>query len=176
MQPECKSVLRFLWLLLRVERSRLTVQETNARSVALDFSPFLTDTLPPMDIPLLPVCWPTPRPFSILRYSLPCTWLIKHYVMKTHDESGVIAAPFLTSALDGREWSASLPDRFIPGERASVILPLPIHLLGIKLNKLNLGTTTLPLNLNVNFDFFHLISRVVDRGSLQPAPVLGTSQ
>jgi hypothetical protein len=32
--------------------------------------------------------------------------------------SGGIAPPFLTSALDGGEWSASLPGRFTPGERA----------------------------------------------------------
>jgi hypothetical protein len=33
-----------------------------------------------------------------------------------------IAPPFLTSALDGGEWSASLPGRFIPGKEP----PLPI--------------------------------------------------
>jgi hypothetical protein len=33
--------------------------------------------------------------------------------------SGGIALPFLTSALDGGEWSASRPCRFNPGERAS---------------------------------------------------------
>jgi hypothetical protein len=32
--------------------------------------------------------------------------------------SGGIAPPFLTSALDGREWSASRPCLFTPGERA----------------------------------------------------------
>jgi hypothetical protein len=32
--------------------------------------------------------------------------------------SGGIAPPFLTSALDGGEWSASRPYRFTPGERA----------------------------------------------------------
>jgi hypothetical protein len=32
--------------------------------------------------------------------------------------SGGIAPPFLTSALDGGEWSASRPCCFIPGERA----------------------------------------------------------
>jgi hypothetical protein len=31
--------------------------------------------------------------------------------------SGGIAPPLLTSALDGGEWSASRPGRFIPGER-----------------------------------------------------------
>jgi hypothetical protein len=32
--------------------------------------------------------------------------------------SGGIAPPFLTSALDGGEWSASRLGHFIPGERA----------------------------------------------------------
>jgi hypothetical protein len=32
--------------------------------------------------------------------------------------SGTVAPPFLTSALDGGEWSASRPCRFTPGERA----------------------------------------------------------
>jgi hypothetical protein len=36
--------------------------------------------------------------------------LTKHYAMKT--------CVFLTSALVGREWSASRPGRFTPGERA----------------------------------------------------------
>jgi hypothetical protein len=34
--------------------------------------------------------------------------------------SGGIASPFLTSALDGVEWSASRPGRNIPGETARV--------------------------------------------------------
>jgi hypothetical protein len=33
-------------------------------------------------------------------------------------ESGYVAAPFLTSALDGGEWSVSRPGRFTLGERA----------------------------------------------------------
>jgi hypothetical protein len=37
--------------------------------------------------------------------------------MKTNG-SGGIASPFLTSALDGGEWSASRPGRFAQGERA----------------------------------------------------------
>jgi hypothetical protein len=41
--------------------------------------------------------------------------LIKHCAMKTW---GSGAPPFLTSALDGREWSASRPSRFIPGDSA----------------------------------------------------------
>jgi hypothetical protein len=32
--------------------------------------------------------------------------------------SGGIVPPFLTSALDGGEWSASPPSRFTPGQRA----------------------------------------------------------
>jgi hypothetical protein len=43
--------------------------------------------------------------------------LIKHHGMKTYGGGGV-APPFLTSALDGSEWSASRPCRFTPGERA----------------------------------------------------------
>jgi hypothetical protein len=39
--------------------------------------------------------------------------------MKTW-ESGGIAPPLLTSALDGGDWSASHPGRLISGERAAV--------------------------------------------------------
>jgi hypothetical protein len=39
--------------------------------------------------------------------------------MKTYGGSGVIAPQFLTSALDGGDWSASRLCRFIPGETAS---------------------------------------------------------
>jgi hypothetical protein len=39
--------------------------------------------------------------------------LVKHYDMKTYGEWG-LAPPFLTSALVGREWSASRPCHFIP--------------------------------------------------------------
>jgi hypothetical protein len=38
--------------------------------------------------------------------------------MKIYGGSGGIAPPFLTSALDGGERSASLPDHFTPGEVA----------------------------------------------------------
>jgi hypothetical protein len=38
--------------------------------------------------------------------------------MKAYGGGGGIAPPFLTSALDGGEWSASLPCRFTRGERA----------------------------------------------------------
>jgi hypothetical protein len=37
--------------------------------------------------------------------------------MKTYGGSGCVTPPFLTSALDGGEWSASRPCRFIPRER-----------------------------------------------------------
>jgi hypothetical protein len=39
--------------------------------------------------------------------------------MKTFGGVQVIAPPFLTSALDGGEWSASRPRLFSPGERDS---------------------------------------------------------
>jgi hypothetical protein len=35
--------------------------------------------------------------------------------METYGGSGGAAAPFLTSALDGGEWSVSRPGRFTPG-------------------------------------------------------------
>jgi hypothetical protein len=38
--------------------------------------------------------------------------------MKAYGESGGIAPPFLSSALDGGEWSAWRPGHFIPGETA----------------------------------------------------------
>jgi hypothetical protein len=43
--------------------------------------------------------------------------LIKHYAMKTWGCGG-IAPPFLTSAVDGGEWSASHPCHLTAGERA----------------------------------------------------------
>jgi hypothetical protein len=43
--------------------------------------------------------------------------LIKYYAMEVWGGGG-IAPTFLTSALDGGEWSASCPSHFIPGERA----------------------------------------------------------
>jgi hypothetical protein len=36
--------------------------------------------------------------------------------MKAYGGNRFIAPPFLTSALDGGEWSAVRPDRFTPGE------------------------------------------------------------
>jgi hypothetical protein len=45
---------------------------------------------------------------------------MKHYAMKTYVVVDVYTHVFLTSALVGNEWSASRPDRFIPGERAPV--------------------------------------------------------
>jgi hypothetical protein len=44
--------------------------------------------------------------------------LIKHYATKTYGGSGGIALPFLTSALDKGEWSASRSGSFTVGERA----------------------------------------------------------
>jgi hypothetical protein len=44
-------------------------------------------------------------------------YLIRHYAMKTWG-SGGRALPFLTSALDEAEWSASRPGSFTVGERA----------------------------------------------------------
>jgi hypothetical protein len=38
--------------------------------------------------------------------------------MNTHGEVDVHIHTFLTSALVGNEWSASLPGRFTPGEKA----------------------------------------------------------
>jgi hypothetical protein len=45
------------------------------------------------------------------------TCTVKHHVMNIWG-SGGIAPPFLTSALDGGEWSASSHCLFIPEERA----------------------------------------------------------
>jgi hypothetical protein len=44
--------------------------------------------------------------------------LTKHHAIKTHWWSGGISQLTLTSALDGGEWSASRPGRFISSERA----------------------------------------------------------
>jgi hypothetical protein len=40
---------------------------------------------------------------------------VKHHAMKTYG-SGGIALPFLSSALDGGEWSASRSDSLHPGK------------------------------------------------------------
>jgi hypothetical protein len=45
-------------------------------------------------------------------------YVIKHHVMKTY-RSGGTAPPFLTSAVDGGDLSASRPGRFTIEERAS---------------------------------------------------------
>jgi hypothetical protein len=42
------------------------------------------------------------------------------HAMKMYEEVKGIAPPFLTSALDGGEWLASYPDRFIRRKRAPV--------------------------------------------------------
>jgi hypothetical protein len=47
--------------------------------------------------------------------------LTKHHILKTYGRVEVQLHAFLTSALDGGEWSRSRPGRFIPGERASDI-------------------------------------------------------
>jgi hypothetical protein len=44
--------------------------------------------------------------------------LTKHHSMKTYWGVEVLLHAFLTSALDGGEWSASRPGRFTPRERA----------------------------------------------------------
>jgi hypothetical protein len=41
-----------------------------------------------------------------------------HHAMKMYEEIEIIAPSFLTSALDGREWSASRPGCFIPRDKA----------------------------------------------------------
>jgi hypothetical protein len=46
-----------------------------------------------------------------------CPCLVNHHVMKPYWVVEVYLHAFLTSALDGGEWSASLPGRFTPGER-----------------------------------------------------------
>jgi hypothetical protein len=45
-------------------------------------------------------------------------YLIKYYAMKTGGVEEIIAPSFLTSALEGDEWSAFRPGRFTPGEIA----------------------------------------------------------
>jgi hypothetical protein len=51
--------------------------------------------------------------------------LIKHPATKTYVRSGCtrISPPILISVLDGEEWSASRPCRFIPGK----MLPVPFE-------------------------------------------------
>jgi hypothetical protein len=44
-------------------------------------------------------------------------WLNKHHAKKTYWGVEVQLHSFLTSALDGREWSASCASRFTPGVR-----------------------------------------------------------
>jgi hypothetical protein len=49
--------------------------------------------------------------------------LIKHHTMKTYWGVEVKFQAFLTSVLDGGEWSASRPDSFTPKEKET---PVPI--------------------------------------------------
>jgi hypothetical protein len=49
-------------------------------------------------------------------------YLSKHYAMKTYEVMEVQLHTFFNSALDGGEWSASLPGRFTPGEGASLLI------------------------------------------------------
>jgi hypothetical protein len=51
---------------------------------------------------------------------VPVLFLTEHHTMKAYWGSGGIAARILISALDGGEWSASRPSRFIPRERGVV--------------------------------------------------------
>jgi hypothetical protein len=48
-----------------------------------------------------------------------CFFLTEHHAVKAYCGSRCIAPRILTSAVDGVEWSASRPDRFIPRERTS---------------------------------------------------------
>jgi hypothetical protein len=47
----------------------------------------------------------------------PCV-LTEHHAMKEYWGSGGIVHEFLTSVVEGGEWSASRPDRFTPRKRA----------------------------------------------------------
>jgi hypothetical protein len=53
----------------------------------------------------------------VIRISCPCSELVKHYVREDIRGRGGIAPIFLTSELDGGEWSVSGPGSFTPGER-----------------------------------------------------------
>jgi hypothetical protein len=44
--------------------------------------------------------------------------MLKHYAVKAYGGGGSVDPQFLTSALDGVEWSVSRPGRFTPGESA----------------------------------------------------------
>jgi hypothetical protein len=43
-------------------------------------------------------------------------YVMKHNSMKAYEECGGVAPPFLTSALDGDEWSASRTYHISPGD------------------------------------------------------------
>jgi len=48
--------------------------------------------------------------------------LTKHHAMKTYGGVELQIHAFITSALDGGEWSASRPGRFTPGNKARYTL------------------------------------------------------
>jgi hypothetical protein len=52
------------------------------------------------------------------RWSCSCDFLTQHHAMKAYWGVEVYIHEFLTSALDGGEWSGSRPGRFTPRERA----------------------------------------------------------
>jgi hypothetical protein len=52
-------------------------------------------------------------------YTIKKQFLIKRHAMKTYGEWRYSSTHFLTSALDGGEWSASRPGRFTPKEKAA---------------------------------------------------------
>jgi hypothetical protein len=49
-------------------------------------------------------------------------YLVKHNYIKTYGGSGCIATPFLTSALDGGDWSASSTAAVLPGKEPPVLI------------------------------------------------------
>jgi len=54
---------------------------------------------------------------SMVKVKLSCA-LTEHHAMKAYWGSGVKTPRLLTSVLDGVEWSASIPGRFTPREKA----------------------------------------------------------
>jgi hypothetical protein len=61
------------------------------------------------------------QPFSINKNQVKLSlYLIKHHAKKMYGGSECIAPPFLTSALDGGEWSASRLGCFTSGQKPLV--------------------------------------------------------